>query len=235
LLYKEAENLLSSTAMEENHIMINESLASLTKSLKSLEKMSLNLSLTPPDINYTIPSFLNNTNNSSFKIAKSDIELYSSKYQQLSYKANDITELAFKSIKNTSDILNDLEKEMGKMQSEFEKVSKNLCIPLILNEKSNEYNSTNKKRRLDDLIQNYKDNVNELGLLMNEGFGFCKWSFDNLGNKTAEIYDNAKLINTQIKEDTLRYKETLNTINESNLHDKLLLSKKSFTMLKSKM
>ena len=165
------------------------------------------------------------------KIAKNDIELYCSKYQQLSYKANYITELAFKSIKNSSDIFNDLEKEIGKMQSEFEKVIKNLCLPLILNEQSNDYNSTNKKRRLDDLIQNYNDIVNDLGLLMNDGFGFCKWSIDNLVNKSAEIYDYSKLVNTQIEEANLRYEEILNTINESNLHDKLLLSKKSLTML----
>ena len=231
LSYKEAENLLSSPAMEENHIMINESLVSINEYLKSLKKMSSNISLTPIDISYTIPSFLNNTNNSSLKIAKNDIELYCSKYQQLLYKANYITELAFKSIKNSSDIFNDLEKEIGKMQSEFEKVIKNLCLPLILNEQSNDYNSTNKKRRLDDLIQNYNDIVNDLGLLMNDGFGFCKWSIDNLVNKSAEIYDYSKLVNTQIEEANLRYEEILNTINESNLHDKLLLSKKSLTML----
>ena len=59
LSYKEAENLLSSPAMEENHIMINESLVSINEYLKSLKKISSNLSLTPIDISYTIPSFLN--------------------------------------------------------------------------------------------------------------------------------------------------------------------------------
>jgi Tfp pilus assembly protein PilO len=52
LSYKEAENLLSSTAMEENHIMINESLVSINEYLKSLKKMSSNLSLTCNSISF---------------------------------------------------------------------------------------------------------------------------------------------------------------------------------------
>ena len=235
LSYKEAENLLSSPAMEENHIMINESLASINESLKSLKKMSLNLSLIPTYINYTIPPFLNNANSSSLKIAKSDIELYNSKYLQLSFRANLITELVFKSIKKSSDIFNDLQIEMGKIQSQFEQVSKNLCLPLILNEQSNNYNSTNKKRRLSDLISDYKDQINDLGLLMNEGFGYCKWSFDNLMDKTTELCDYANSINTQVEESIKRNEEIINSINEINVHDKLVSCKKTITMVESKL
>ena len=233
LSYKEAENLLSSPIMEENHIMINESLVSINESLKSLEKITSNLSLIPTN-NYTFPSFLNNENNSSLKIAKSDIELYTSKYQQLLNKANYITELAFKSIKNSSELINDLQKEMIKLKSEIEKVLKDLCLPLILNEKLNDYNSTNKTRNLFAIEPIYRDNINELGLLMNDGFSFCKSSFDNLGNMTEEIYDYAKFVETQTKEATSTYEEILNTINDTNLHDKLISSKKSFTELKAK-
>ena len=232
LTYKEAEMLLSSSSMEENHILLNESLMSINNSVKLLEKISLNLSLIPSNINYTLPTFLKiNTTNSSLNIAKSDIELYYSKYGQLSKKANQITESTYQSIKNATHYLNDIKKEISKIQSDFEIVSKNLCLPLVLNEKVINYTST----KLDDLIQNYKNSINELAELIKDCLNFCKDSLDNFIINIEYIYNNSKLVNTKIKEAYLKFKDIINSINEGNLHDILLLSKKSFTDLKSEM
>ena len=60
LTFKEATLLLSSPSMENNHILLNESLLSINESLKLLETINLNLSLIPKYINYTLPRFLVN-------------------------------------------------------------------------------------------------------------------------------------------------------------------------------
>ena len=89
--------------------------------MESFENISLKLVQIPPTINYTLPSFLKNTTNSSLNIAKNDIELYNSKYEELSGIANNITEFASLSIKNFSKSLDDIKEELTKIESEFEK------------------------------------------------------------------------------------------------------------------
>ena len=236
LTYKEAEMLLSSPAMEENHIILNENLLSLNESLKLIENIRLNLSLIPINSNYTLPTFLsNNYTNSSLNIAKNDFELYFSKYVQLSKKTNHITESTSQLFKNFSKYFNDIKREMDKIYSDFEIFSKNLCLPLILNGQKIDNNTTNKLRRLDDLIQDYKDTVNQLGELMNGYFDFCKISFEKIRINIEDISNNEILMKTQVEEAFLKYKDILNSTDEGNLHDNLLLSKKTFIELKSEM
>ena len=241
LTYKEAENILSSPNMEESHIILNESLLCINESLKLLENLSPNLSLIPININYTLPTFLktnitNNTNTTNFSlnIARSDFELYYLKYIQLSNKANHITESTFQSFKNFSNYFNNIKKEMEKIESDFELYFKSLCLPIILNEKEKDLNSNSKKRRLDDLIL-YKNTINELGELTSGYFDFYKTSFEDFRINIEDISTNSKLVNAKIREAFLIYNNILNSTNEANLHDNLLLSKKTFTDLKSEM
>ena len=206
LSYKEAETLLGSPATEDNHIILNESLLAINQSLKSFENISLKLVPIPEKINYTLPSFLKNTTNSSLNIAKNDIELYNSKYEELSEKANNITELASQSIKKFSKSLDDIKEELTTIESEFEKATKDLCLPLILdeitdipsNEDKEDKENKAKIRRLDDLIQNFKDGVNELGELINSLFEFCKWAFVNFGANIEDIVDSASKVTTDV-------------------------------------
>ena len=243
LSYKEAETLLGSPAIEDNHIILNESLLAINQSLKSFENISLKLVPIPEKINYTLPSFLKNTTNSSLNIAKNDIELYNSKYEELSEKANNITELASQSIKKFSKSLDDIKEELTTIESEFEKATKDLCLPLILdeitdipsNEDKEDKENKAKIRRLDDLIQNFKDGVNELGELINSLFEFCKWAFVNFGANIEDIVDSASKVTTDVDKAFNSYKNILNLTNETNLHNNLLLSKESFLSLKSEM
>ena len=58
--YKEAESLLSTSSIEEKHIMINESIAKINNALKNFEK--LRSELVPISAkSYEIPTFLKNT------------------------------------------------------------------------------------------------------------------------------------------------------------------------------
>ena len=90
LSMKEAEDLLDSPALEENQNLINESLNSIDDSLKKIENIIPNL-VEIPKKSYKVPTFLENSTNSSLQIAKTDFDLYNSKYEELINKSNNIT------------------------------------------------------------------------------------------------------------------------------------------------
>ena len=240
LTYKEAETLLASPAMEENHIILNDSLLALNQSLKSFSNITRNLNPIPK-FNYTLPTFLENTiNSSALNIARSDIELYNSKYEELSKKANNITELTSNYIQNYTILLDDIKEELNQLILEFENIIKNLSLPLVLEQQLSDDNKedNNQIRRLDDLtqsIKDFKDNANELGELLNSFFVFCKSSFQNLGKNVEVIINDTQKVTNGITKAFLTYNNLLNLTNETNLHENLILSKNSFSSLKSEM
>ena len=241
LSYEEAEDLLDSSAIESSYSILKENLLTIDKTLKSFDDINLKFVQIPEKISYALPSFLKNTTNSSLNIAKNDIELYNSKYEELSEKTNNITELASQSIKNYSKSLDDIKKELTTIESKFEKSIKNLCLPLILNQINDTTSNENKEdkennakiRRLDDLIQNFKDEVNEFGELINSLFVFCKWAFEIFGANVEYIVDYTSKVTGDVDKAFNSYINILNYTNETNLHHNLLLSKESFLSLKS--
>ena len=83
---------------------------------------------------------MKDSTNNSLKIAKSDLELYNSKYRELSTKINNMTGLTSQTLNMLSSKLNDLKKEVNIILSKYEELAKKLCLPIILAE--DEFNST---------------------------------------------------------------------------------------------
>jgi citrate synthase len=158
--YKDAENLLGSSVIEEKHIMINEGLEKINSAIQKFENFSGELGQISIK-RYEIPDFLKNTTtNSSLGIVKSDLELYISIFDELIKKANNISTISSKFIKNMSNELNDMKKELNRIKSEFEEMTKNLCAPLLLEQliKDTEENQVQKDegKNLDELENEIK-------------------------------------------------------------------------------
>ena len=105
--------------------------------------MCENLDIKPihTEINYKSPNFLVNPTNGALKIVKSDIEFKKKKYETLSEKSNNLTEIVKKSIENIYTPLNKTKNEIQKLLSQFEDLMKNLSIPLLSYEKIFNHNT----------------------------------------------------------------------------------------------
>ena len=123
--------------------MINESILDIDRALKITENIS-SLELIPYK-SYELPDFLKNNSNDSLKVILSDIELYNSIYEKIVNRTNNITIISKEYLKNITYELNKIKEEMNKFESDYEKMIKNLSIPLIVyNMKDINSNESNK-------------------------------------------------------------------------------------------
>ena len=93
------------------------------------ENSTLEINEINSEISFTLPEFLNSSTSESLKLTIEDIELYNKKYEQLSYKANNTTEIASQSIKNIFTSLKDIKGEVNIITNQFEETIKSLCLP----------------------------------------------------------------------------------------------------------
>ena len=189
---------------------------------------------------------MKNTTNSSLEIVKSDLELYISKLGELIERANNFTNISSKSINNISFELNDMKKDLNKIKSEFEEMTKNLSIPLILEQMLNDNSSTKPNNdseekedtatRSDDLeidINNYKGNITNLYDLLYKPFDYFLWCFTNFPNIIGEYTKNSVLISTNIIQVAKEY-DNLRILEDSNAHNILIKIKNSLLKTKEK-
>ena len=113
LNYDDAEKILDSKIIKENHNLLIES-ANYTKELISIcdKVFFFQINETIGDLPKNL-DFLINATDSSLQIAKDDIELYNSTFYTLSHQANYFTNETSKSIKNFSTSLNRFKNEIG--------------------------------------------------------------------------------------------------------------------------
>ena len=244
--YKKAESLLNTSSIEEKHIMINETIGKINTALKNFE--NLKSELVPISIkSYEIPAFLKNTSNSSLEIVKSDLELYITTFDELIKRANNFTNISSKSINNISFELNDIKKVLSKIKTEFEEMTKNLSIPLILEQMLKDINATEvnndseekegKLTRLDELeleINNYKGNITNLYDLLDKPFEYFLWCFTNFPNIIREYTKDSVLISTNIIQVTNESYDNLRILEGSNAHNILIKIKNSLLKTKEK-
>ena len=179
LSFEEAQTLLGSDLIEENKISLNNNLHTIDGTQETFKNLTSNLKPVNTSINYILPDYLKAGNTTSLNIAKSDIQLNNSKYEELSQKTNNLTELASDLIKNISSLLSSLKSELNDIDAEFEETIKNLCLPLLLEENElagQEYDKRRRRRmEYNKLIEEYKEEVNNYNELLN---GF----FPNISN-----------------------------------------------------
>lgn len=90
LNYEEAQSIIGSQIIVENHILLNETINYINNSL-IICGSDIELASNNTIISYTLPNFLINPTKGALKIVKSDIEFYKKKYQELSKRVNDFT------------------------------------------------------------------------------------------------------------------------------------------------
>ena len=229
--YKEAKILLNIPSIEEKNTMINESIGKINSALKKFE--NFNSELVPISIkSYEIPFFLKNASNNSLEIVKNDLELYISIFDELIKRANNITNISSKSINDISSELNDMKKYLNKIKSEFEEMTKNLSIPLIIEQMLNDINTieTNKdtKDELENEINNYKGNITNFYDLLSKPFEYFIWCYTNIPNIIGEYIKDSVLISNNIIQITSETYENLSILESSNAHNILIKTKNYF-------
>ena len=135
LNFDEIKSLLESKAIEKNINSLNKTKDKINNLLDFCENPNLEKKQINPNISLILPDFLQNVTKPALKIAKSDIELYKRKYEELAININNFAGGLSRSLKNLSFPLNELKAETNELFSKFEETLKNLCIPLILVEK----------------------------------------------------------------------------------------------------
>ena len=80
--YNEAKSLINSEKTEKNFDLLNKTIEKINNLLSFGENSSL-LNEMNPNISFSFPNFLNNPTKPALKIAKSDVELYKRKYEEL--------------------------------------------------------------------------------------------------------------------------------------------------------
>jgi len=124
--FKEVEALMGLEIVETNYIILNETINNIIESLNNFEKIDIKPINT--EINYTSPGNLENPTKASLKLVKSDVEFYKSKFEELSEKSNNISEIILKSIENIYSPLNKTKEEITKVLYKFEEMMRNLSI-----------------------------------------------------------------------------------------------------------
>ena len=76
LNFEEAESLIDSKTIEENHILLNETIENINNLLIICDNTSLEIPGINPNISFSLPDFLKNSTTRALKMIKSDVELY---------------------------------------------------------------------------------------------------------------------------------------------------------------
>ena len=238
LSFEDAKTLLGSDLIEENKISLNNNLYTINDTQETFQNLTSNLKPVNTSINYNLPDYLETGNTTSLNIARSDIQLYNSKYEELSEKSNNLTQLAIDLINDISSLLSNLKNELNDINTEFEETIKNLCLPFLLEENELDGQEDDKRRRMEykQLIEEYKEEVNNYNELLNDFFPNISNSVKSIEKMVEEFYQFINLIVIEIEESKMEYENLLkNLSNPDDLHTNLITAKKTFLDIKDSM
>ena len=123
LNYEDSKSVLNLAVLENNEIILNNSLNNIDNSLTVCNNP--NISEISTTINYNPPSFLENPIKSSLKIVKTDLELYNNKYIELSEELNNLTQTSIEILKNLSYPIENMKNELKNAYEQFKDLIKN--------------------------------------------------------------------------------------------------------------
>ena len=245
LSFNEIESLLESKNIKKNLNLLNETKDKINNLINYCE----NSNLEKNKINQTVifPDFLKNVTKPALKIAKSDFEFYKRKNEELMMGVNNFINNISKSLKNLTFPLINIKNEIDGLFFRYVKTLKNLCIPLILKQKqlyimnnaSNINTNENKKRilNLDNQIEEYKNETNNLNELYNELFEYVSEETQIIEDEIKKIPNLNLDIHNRIENGISKYNEVTNGITETDdvqyIHNNLIEIKSSFISTKN--
>ena len=196
--YKEAEQLLESKEIEDNHNILHENCKSISDSLEDVKNTKNNLNPISPSISYTIPDFLNNSTDNSLKTVKNDITLYNSKYKELTDSANNLTLKVSDSLNNLTKNLENIKYGEYKIVEDFENNTISYSFPLTLINSIRD-SDDNGKSLLYEHVQKYKDEIGELNSVYNKFFNYIKHVLPVISINMKEIPNSVKDTNDNLE------------------------------------
>ena len=228
--FKEVEALMGLEIVETNYIILNETINNIIESLNNFEKIDIKPINT--EINYTSPGNLENPTKASLKLVKSDVEFYKSKFEELSEKSNNISEIILKSIENIYSPLNKTKEEITKVLYKFEEMMRNLSIPLLLKEMI--LNNNERNLNEDEIKELDEDKLN---ILYNDYFNYINETVRNISDEIKEIPNIVVDIQNKIEEGKSNFIEKVNDFTEledmENFHQNLIGIKNSFKSIQN--
>ena len=228
---------------EENHKMINDSLNNIDEVLNNIEVINseVNNKIEYDPKNLSIPSFLTNSTNESnahkIAIAKEDINLYNEKYKELSEISNEFSQNTSESIKEITEPVKNLKNEIDVISEEFDETMKNLCLPLILEQKGLIDTSESNLRRLEinDLMEDYRKKIEELNELYNRFLNFVIDAINHVIKALEELSASACELNDYVYEGISNFTELIENTNIDDIHNDLIKVKHIFLKIKEEL
>ena len=229
--YDTAEKLINSKVIEENHNLLNESLNNINELILMNDNINFSIIQTIVSINPENLDFLFASNESSLQVAKDDIELYKSRYCNLSQETNSFTKEISDSLNNFSTPLNDFKTEIENVTKQYEEMIKNLAIPFYLN--SNQIDQKLRNLIYDELLNKYKNEIEKFNNFSKSFFDCIDKTAKNIHSSMSKVKDNVESLIDKVTTGISEFNENLKNIVKENLHTKLLEIKNSFISFKN--
>ena len=226
--YEEAEKLIGSEIIKENHKLLAESSSNIKELLLIYDNISLIKVNVTVDDKYKTLDFLIGSNESWIEVAKDDLELYNSRYMILSEQVNDLINESSTSFKNLSLSLNELQKNIENMTEQFEKNIQTLSIPFLLNSNKTNRNLEDNIEEENELIK-YKNDIEKLNDAYNINFIKLNNCSKDLLFTYKNIYSNEKFLAKITSDNILIFNLVTQNMTNLTVHEDLKLFKKSFT------
>ena len=237
----EEVNTIIGGKAEENHKMINDSLNNIDGILNNIETIKSEVvnKINYDPNNLTIPSFLteppSGSNAHKITIAKEDFDLYNEKYKELSEKANEFSQNTSDSINEITEPINNLRDEIDEISEQFDEIMKNLCLPLILEQKGLINTSESNLRRLDELREEYKSLIKQFNKFYQFFLNSLNFSIDAVVKVLEEIINSNKEFNDDVNIGISNFEGLVKNTDIDKVHDDLLKIKSNFENLKKEL
>ena len=238
LEYQKAESAIGSKIVKENHKILNSAIGNLEDSILICEYPELEINPMRTQVFYIAPEFLENPTDNNLRELKNQIDLYRNQYESLSKQLNDYIEnYAVKKLKSLYGPSEKMKNEINEIIKNFEETIKNLCGPLISEEKGlssidTEYFSNSQKNSLSkdrlqitENIDKFKKESEELNIKYNIMFRDISKAVELIFNSIKNIPESLSKLQDKIEEGMSKYEETLELINdekELNKYNKYL-------------
>lgn len=225
--YKEAETLMDSLIIRNNHKILDKTIDNIEDSTLICENPEIELNKMRSEVFYIMPDFLIEPKDAQTKELKYKIKLYIENYESLCNQINKLVETTSKSLNNLYEPSNNMKNELNRILKDFEETVKNLCTPLISEKKGlksideNKLNDNQKDIFCEDRlsiiykIEMFKKESDNLNLHYKELFKNIKESVQIICNSIQNIPNTIVELQNKIEEGMSNFEEILELIDEN--------------------